>query len=108
MSELGNQHNNGSILVQVVTFGFFNNREVEILFEEKRGWDPNCDMRWIWRLKVPAKIQHFIWLCSYNALPTNVCRHYCNMATSPGCTRCSSLMEDHLHCLRDCPHSKEF
>jgi hypothetical protein len=77
------------------------------LLQQQRGWDPNCDMRWIWRLKVPAKIQHFIWLCSHNALPTNARRHYCNMAASPGCTRCSSLMEDHLHCLRDCPHSKE-
>jgi len=77
------------------------------LLQEQRGWDPDCDMKWIWRLKVYANIQHFIWLCSHLTFPTNARRHYCNMASTPGCTCCSSIMEDHLHCLRDCPHFKE-
>jgi hypothetical protein len=65
-------------------------------------------MNWLWRLKVPAKLQHFLWLCFHNALPINARRHHCNMVASPSCTRCSSPIEDILHCLRDCPHSIEF
>jgi len=64
-------------------------------------------MNWLWRLKVPAKLQHFLWLCFHNALPINTCRNHCNMVASPSCTRCSSPIEDILHCLRDCPHSRE-
>jgi len=30
------------------------------LLQEQRGWDHNCDMKWIWRLKVSPNIQHFI------------------------------------------------
>lgn len=77
------------------------------LLNQHRNWDVNINMRWIWRLKVPAKVQHFIWLCLHNALPTNARRHHCNMVASSSCTRCSSPMEDLLHCLRECPHSKE-
>jgi len=58
-------------------------------------------------IKVPAKLQNFLWLCFYNALPINVRQHHCNMVASPSCTRCSSPIEDILHCLRDCPHSRE-
>lgn len=77
------------------------------LLNQHRNWDTNINMKWIWRLKIPAKLQHFIWLCLHNALPTNARRHHCNMVASPSCTRCSSPMEDLFHCLRECPHSKE-
>jgi len=65
-------------------------------------------MNWLWRLKVPAKIQHFQQLCFHNALPINARWHHCNMIASSSCTRCSSPIEDILQCLRDCPHSREF
>jgi hypothetical protein len=77
------------------------------LLQQNRDWNVNCNMNWLWRLKVPAKLQHFLWLCFHNALPINVRWHHCNMVSSPSCTRCSSPIEDILHCLRDCPHSKE-
>ena len=65
-------------------------------------------MNWLWRLKVPLKLQHFLWLCFHNALPINARRHHCNKVVSPSCNCWSSPIEDILHCLRDCPHSREF
>jgi len=75
------------------------------LFQQNRDLNVNCNMNWLWRLKVPSKLQHFLWLCFHNVL--HVCWHHCNMVASPSCTRCSSPIEDILHCLHDCPHSRE-
>ena len=75
--------------------------------QPNRDWNVNCKMNWLWRLKVPAKLQQFLCLCFHNVLPINVCRHHYNMVASPSHTCCSSPIEDILHCLRDCPHSKE-
>ncbi|KAK7410626.1 hypothetical protein VNO78_01565 [Psophocarpus tetragonolobus] len=42
---------------------------------------------------------------SFEGFPTNdKCFHY-NVNSSLACTRCSTLEEHPLHCLRDCPHS---
>jgi hypothetical protein len=60
------------------------------LLQQNRDWNVNCNMNWLWRLKVPAKLQHFLWLCFHNVLPINARRHHCNMVASPSCTRCSS------------------
>ncbi|XP_057432083.1 uncharacterized protein LOC130724829 [Lotus japonicus] len=56
----------------------------------------------IWKLQIPEKYKFFLWLCLHNAR-----RFTCQLASSPACTRCSHPLEDGLHCLRDCPHSKE-
>jgi len=52
-------------------------------------------------------VQHFMWLCMHNAIPTNKLRHHCNLATSPVCQQCRKYDEDVLHCLRVCAPSKE-
>lgn len=65
------------------------------------------DWRWLLRLKIPERIRIFIWLVVHNSIQTNLYRFRCNMVASPSCTRCSAPEEDAIHCLRDCPHSRE-
>lgn len=89
----------GLILVQVDTFGFSKNKEVGILTVI---WDEFGGSKFLQRYNI---LFGFVHTTLFQQMP--VCRHYCNMAATPSCTRYSSLMEDLLHCLRDCPHSKE-
>lgn len=49
----------------------------------------------------------FVWLVLQKSIQVNQYRFQCNMADSPNCVRCSGAVEDILHCLRDCPHSRE-
>ena len=76
------------------------------LLEQHRNWDTNDNWDWIWKLKIPQKIQHFIWSCMHKAIPTNWLRHHCNMANAATCQQCSEREEDVMHCLRDCPDSR--
>jgi len=39
------------------------------LLQQNRDWNVNCNMNWLWRLKVPAKLQHFLWLCFHEYSP---------------------------------------
>lgn len=63
--------------------------------------------RWVWRLRVPEKVRVFVWIMLQGGLQTNANRSRCGMAVSPACSWCSSLVEDTMNCLRDCPHSRE-
>lgn len=62
---------------------------------------------WIWKLMVSEKLRVFIWLVSDEALQVNFHRFRCRLASSLGCSRCTHPIEDGLHCLRDCPFSRE-
>lgn len=77
------------------------------LLSRYRELNDNESWDWIWKLAISTKVQHFMWLCMHNAIPTNKLRHHCNLATSPVCQRCGTYDEDVLHCLRDCAPSKE-
>lgn len=68
---------------------------------------PAADWGWIWNIKVPEKVKVFLWLTLHQALPVNSNRFKCHLTHSESCSRCSSAREDCLHCLRDCPHSRE-
>ncbi|KAK7282258.1 hypothetical protein RIF29_10902 [Crotalaria pallida] len=78
------------------------------LGESLKGWccHPGSSS-WVWRLKVPAKIQFFAWLVSLDALPTNAFRMRRNLCSSAACDRCSSSEESLSHVLQDCPHAHE-
>ncbi|XP_057449118.1 uncharacterized protein LOC130740498 [Lotus japonicus] len=65
------------------------------------------DWRWVWSLKVPERVRFFVWLVLHQSIQTNAYRYRCNMTATPNCSRCSATEEDALHCLRDCPHSRE-
>lgn len=68
---------------------------------------PDSSWNWVWKLQVPEKVRMFLWLTLHKALPVNANRFRCNLASSEACSRCSVVQEDGLHCLRDCPHSRE-
>lgn len=53
------------------------------------------------------KVRVFLWVALHNSLQVNAYRFKCNLSGSPACSRCSAPEEDQLHCLRDCPHSRE-
>lgn len=62
---------------------------------------------WIWKIRAPEKVRVFMWLLSHDVLQVNKHRFHCHLASSPTCPHCSHVMEDILHCLRDCPSSRE-
>lgn len=61
----------------------------------------------MWKTPVSAKVRHLLWLILHHAIPTNMMRHNRGMSLVGTCQRCSGSVEDILHCLRDCPHSRE-
>lgn len=61
---------------------------------------------WIWKLKLPANIIHFFWLAYHGMLPTNQYRHWRHFSIDMSCCRRGALVEDSLHALGDCTHSK--
>lgn len=77
------------------------------LLKNARSWDETKDWRWVWKTKAPAKVQFLLWLVLHNALPTNSLRHLRGMAAMGTCKRCYGNEEHIMHCLRDCPHSRE-
>lgn len=77
------------------------------LLADSSTWDNSVSWNWVWKTKVPAKVQFLIWLIIQKALPTNSIRFRCRFADNPSCQRCSVIEESLLHYLRDCPHLKE-
>lgn len=69
--------------------------------------DANSDQRgkwsWIWRLKIPANIQFFIWQICHFALLTSQCLNHWGVPLNPVCTVCNVEEETILHCLFACP-----
>jgi len=45
---------------------------------------------WIWRLKVPEKINFLIWLACHNVAPTLALLNHRNMVKSAICSRCGN------------------
>ncbi|KAK7246514.1 hypothetical protein RIF29_41383 [Crotalaria pallida] len=73
-----------------------------------KNWHSNPDSAsWVWKVKIPAKIQFFAWLVMLSALPTNELRCNRGLAASAACSRCSCTSESVSHVLRDCPHAHE-
>ncbi|KAK7252062.1 hypothetical protein RIF29_35769 [Crotalaria pallida] len=62
---------------------------------------------WLWKISCPEKVRFLMWLMLHNAIPTNVFRCNRGLAASPMCSRCDSDCETVLHCIRDCPYSRD-
>ncbi|XP_024035529.1 uncharacterized protein LOC127899286 [Citrus sinensis] len=60
----------------------------------------------IWKLKVPAKVKHFIWRVGVNVLPTadNLRRRQVELASI--CPICNAADESIVHCLVNCSFAK--
>ena len=56
----------------------------------------------IWRLKVPERVRHFIWIMCHGRLLTNYNKHRMEL-DSVMCEFCGNTIETILHLMRDCP-----
>jgi len=65
------------------------------------------EWRWIWRLKVPYRIQMFIWLIHQGKLLTNNEHFKRHLTSNPYCERCFENIEDLHHVFRFCPRAQE-
>ncbi|CAB4316748.1 unnamed protein product [Prunus armeniaca] len=57
----------------------------------------------IWKMKVPMKIQHFLWCFAQNGILTKTILFHRKIAMDATCFRCSTGCEPLVHALRDCP-----
>ncbi|KAK7269581.1 hypothetical protein RIF29_22313 [Crotalaria pallida] len=57
---------------------------------------------WIWKLRVPYRLNFFLWLVCHHAIPTNTLRWKRRCAHQDVCERCGIDAETVFHCLRDC------
>ncbi|GMI82523.1 hypothetical protein HRI_001921600 [Hibiscus trionum] len=71
------------------------------------GGGVNAIWKLIWSLRVPRRVQSFLWLAAHERLLTNVERMRRHMASSPSCGICGDPIEDVVHAVRDCSKAKE-
>jgi len=63
--------------------------------------------KFIWRLKVPNKIQNFTWRACRNILPTKANLFRRKITTDNICEVCGNFEETTAHVLWHCHHAKE-
>lgn len=57
---------------------------------------------WIWKLPVPPKVRHFIWLCSHDRLPTTSYLHKIQIMPNIICPTCKAPSESTTHMFFQC------
>lgn len=65
--------------------------------------DPILSWAWVWKLRVPENLRHFIWQIMHGGLPCNVLRVHRHLTSDSSCQKCGAPQETILHMLRDCP-----
>ncbi|OMO81305.1 reverse transcriptase [Corchorus capsularis] len=65
------------------------------------------DWSWFWKIPLPARWLHFIWLVRRGRLLTNSLRATWGMGNDPKCHLCGLEEESLVHILRDCPTSRK-
>ncbi|KAH9761073.1 putative reverse transcriptase/RNA-dependent DNA polymerase [Citrus sinensis] len=60
----------------------------------------------VWKLKVPAKVKHFIWCAVVNVLPTADNLRRCQVEVPSVCPICNAYDEIVAHCLVNCSFAK--
>ena len=63
---------------------------------------------WIWKLDSLPKIQHFLWKCLWQSIPTKEVLASCGYIRDVICQLCNGERESIIHLLRDCPYAKAF
>ncbi|KAL5834991.1 hypothetical protein ACOSQ4_014488 [Xanthoceras sorbifolium] len=87
-------------------WGHSNNREftVKSAYSMIAGDDIDQDWKWkgIWHIKVPPKVQMFLWTLMHDKIMTNVKRCARGFCDSSECNRCKAVFEDEDHIFRGC------
>lgn len=65
------------------------------------GWS------WIWKLKLPENIPHFVWIILHNSLPNNYTRFTHHTSIDASCYICGANFETIIHTLRDYPQAHQ-
>jgi len=70
-----------------------------------RGLDTltGVQWNWVWKIRLPYRIQVFLWLLSHRRLLTNAERHRRKFSPDPLCGVCFEEAEDLDHLFRRCP-----
>jgi hypothetical protein len=68
---------------------------------------PSLSWSWIWKLKLPNNICHFVWIILHNSLPTNYTIFTHHIFIDVFCYRCDVDLETIIHTLRDCPQTHQ-
>lgn len=63
--------------------------------------------KWIWKLHIPPKIIHFLWLCSHERLPTKQHLHKLTITPTNLCDTCQDI-ESISHIFVHCPNARHF
>lgn len=92
------QSSSGLCSVKSAYYFLMQNRE-ESRVLQRESWG------WIWKLKLPPKIQLFIWKCAHQRLPTNSFHFNRMHQHNQHCSRCMEV-ETPLHVLRDCSYAR--
>lgn len=60
---------------------------------------------WLWKLKLPANIQFFLWQVCHRAVPTRSILKRRGVAREEECPLCLTEQETIIHCLFSCPRA---
>ncbi|KAL5734448.1 hypothetical protein ACOSP7_032309 [Xanthoceras sorbifolium] len=67
----------------------------------------DCKWKFIWKLKLPPKLRHFLWLVFQGKIITNFQRCVIGLAPEATCPCYHERAEDLNHLFRDCQAAKE-
>ena len=59
--------------------------------------------KWIWKIRVPPRIKHFLWKMASNAVATNLARFKRHLSPTPLCLICEEHEESIEHVIFLCP-----
>lgn len=68
---------------------------------------PKWVAAYLWKVKLPPRIQLFAWLLSHNRLLTNVNRYHCHLTNSDICGVCVTGPEYMEHTFRTCCNASQ-
>lgn len=60
----------------------------------------------VWKVEAPLRYKTLLWLATRQYLLTNANRTRRGLTMDVGCSLCRATLEDTLHVLHDCTHSK--
>jgi hypothetical protein len=82
--------------------GVYSTKDAYSWFLNPLSTDNHLNWQWIWRLKLPASIQFFIWQVLHRSIPTKEVLYHRRVCNSNLCPRCLVAVESIDHCLFLC------